>query len=92
MKLNRSDLIDHLAARSGILPSEAGKYLDNLQAIITEVLQDNGLVSWSGFGRFSTFQTKETIRRNPATGEMMTVPAHRRAKFRIGEKLKRSLL
>jgi DNA-binding protein HU-beta len=92
MKLIRSDLIAHLAARSHIPVGDTEKILRNLQDIITEAISDDDVVYWQGFGRFSRVLAKDTLRRNPRTKELITIPAHYKVKFVTGETLKRAVL
>jgi DNA-binding protein HU-beta len=86
-KLNRSDLIEQLAARCSITYSDSERFIHSLENLLFTTLKKGGIVNWHGLGRFSVGHMKDTLRRNPRTKEIMKVPAHHRPKFVFGEKL-----
>jgi DNA-binding protein HU-beta len=89
--MTKSELIEVLGAKCGITVSQSELYLNTLSRIIYNTLRKGGDVQWHGLGRFFVFNAKKTIRRNPATGEMMIVPAHKRPKFKAREQLTKSV-
>jgi DNA-binding protein HU-beta len=89
--MTRKALIEELGAKCAITVTEAETYLTNLQQIIYDKLRSREAVQWHGFGTFSVFEAKATLRRNPRTGELMKLPAHPRAKFVVGQQLKQAV-
>ena len=87
--MTKRKLIETLGAKCGITVTQAERYLNTLAHIIYDELGKGGDVQWHGFGTWSVFHMKPTLRRNPRTGELMNLPAHKRVKFRVGETLKR---
>lgn len=84
----KSELIEALAIKTGVPIAESERYLNTLVNTIYEELRKGGEVKISGFGTFSVFKAKDTLRRNPRTKEMMKVPSHKRPKFVCGEAFK----
>jgi nucleoid DNA-binding protein len=58
------------------------------EGVIMEALRKGQEVNLPGFGKFSVVWREETQRRNPATGEPVTVPAHNVVRFKLGSALK----
>lgn len=58
---------------------------------VAETLAAGVDVNLPGFGKFIVADREEAQRRNPATGEMVTVPAHKAVRFKVGTKLKKSV-
>lgn len=86
--MNRSDLIDTVAAGAGLSKADATKAVDALFEGITEALKRNEEVKLAGFGVFSVAERAAREGRNPSTGEPIQVPASRAVKFKAGKQLK----
>ena len=52
--MNKSELIDAIAAESGLTKTDSKKALDGLVASISKVLKANDNVGLVGFGTFKT--------------------------------------
>jgi len=89
--VNKSELIDAIAANADISKAAAGKALDGMIAAVTETLKNGGDVTLVGFGTFYVGERAERTGRNPKTGESITIPAARAPKFRAGKALKDAL-
>ncbi len=81
--MNKSQLIDKIAAGADISKAAAGRALDAIIASVTESLKEGDDVALVGFG---TFAVKE--RRNPQTGKEITIAAAKVPSFRAGKALK----
>lgn len=57
---------------------------------VAEALAAGKEVNLPGFGKFVPVQKEEAEKRNPATGEMVTVAAHVAVRFKVGSKLKQA--
>jgi len=86
--MNKSDLIDAIAANSGLSKADAGRALDGLTAAVTKALKGGGSVSLVGFGTFSKGRRKARKGRNPQTGAEIKIKASTVVKFKAGKKLK----
>lgn len=86
--MNRAELIDALAARSGLTKATADKVLAELLEIIGETLAAGDKLTLVGFGSFSVGTNAARMGRNPKTGEAMAIPASKKPKFTAGATLK----
>lgn len=85
--MNRNELIENIANKSGLSKADAAKALSAFTDTITESLKANDPIALVGFGTFSVTDRPERQGRNPATGEAMTIAAKRVAKFKVGKSL-----
>jgi DNA-binding protein HU-beta len=86
--MNKTELVDALAAKGSISKAAAGNALDSLIEVITETLADGDTISLVGFGAFSVGDRAARIGRNPQTGKELKIPASKAVKFSVGAKLK----
>jgi DNA-binding protein HU-beta len=91
MNLNKTDLIDALAAKADLSKTKAGDALDALLEVITETLSKGDGISLIGFGSFTVGERAARTGRNPQTGAPLKIAASRVAKFSAGAKLKAAL-
>ena len=86
--MNKSELIETIAAGADISKATAGKALDTaIQAIVTTVAK-GGQVTLTGFGSFKSTRRAARKARNPRTGESIKVPAVTVPKFSVGATFK----
>ena len=89
--MNKSELIDAIAASADLPKAAAGKALDGMIEALTEALKKGDTVSLVGFGSFYVGERAERKGRNPKTGEEITIPSAKTPKFRPGKALKDAL-
>jgi len=89
--VNKSELIDAIAAEADISKAAAAKALDGMVAAVTDALKQGDTVTLVGFGTFYVGERAERSGRNPKTGETIKIPAARSPKFRAGKALKDAL-
>jgi DNA-binding protein HU-beta len=89
--VNKSELIDAIAAEADISKATAAKALDGLISAVTTSLQNGDPVTLVGFGTFYVGERAERSGRNPKTGETIKIAAARSPKFRAGKALKEAL-
>jgi DNA-binding protein HU-beta len=82
--MNKSDLIDAIAADAGISKAAAKAALESFMNSITNTLKGGGKVALVGFGTFSVSKRAERTGRNPQTGAEITIAAKNVAKFKAG--------
>ena len=83
--MNKSQLIDKIAANADISKAAAGRVLDAFIASVTDSLQSGDEVALVGFGTFSVRERSERTGRNPQTGKEITIPAGKVPGFRAGK-------
>ncbi|PID41536.1 MAG: DNA-binding protein HU [Proteobacteria bacterium] len=86
--MNKSELIDAIAASADIPKAVAGRALDAVTLSITEALQDGGQVTLIGFGTFSVKRREARTGRNPQTGKEISIAAANVPSFKAGKALK----
>ncbi|HEX2545426.1 MAG TPA: HU family DNA-binding protein [Ramlibacter sp.] len=86
--MNKSELVQALAAATETSQAAANRSLDAFIRIITDELAKGGEVAVTGFGSFKTSKRVERTGRNPRTGESMTIAASSTVKFVPGAALK----
>ena len=89
--MTKRELIQAIAAKAGLTNAQAEAALDAFGAVITEALVADKKIQLPGVFPASTTQRAEREGRNPATGEAMTIPARRVAKFAPASALKNAL-
>ena len=90
--MNKSDLIEQLAARLGVTVSEAERYLNTLVSLIYEKLREGEKVNISGFGQFSVSHRASRIGVNPRQpSQKITIPELNTPKFKAGEAFKEAI-
>ncbi len=90
--MNKSDLVDAVADRTGMTKADAARAVDALfgpdGGVIARALKKNDRVQITGFGTFEAKQRKARTGRNPRTGETIRIAATKTPSFRAGKGLK----
>ena len=88
MPVNKTELIDHIAATADLSKVAAARALDAMLDAVTTTLKESGTVTLVGFGTFSVSERAERTGRNPRTNEEIKIDAARVPKFKAGKGLK----
>jgi DNA-binding protein HU-beta len=86
--MNKSELIDAIAADSGLSKADAGRALDGFTSAITGALKGGDSVSMVGFGTFAVKHRAARAGRNPRTGETIQIKASNNPSSKAGKALK----
>ncbi|WP_028694415.1 HU family DNA-binding protein [Pseudomonas cremoricolorata] len=89
--MNKSELIDAIAASADISKATAGKALDAVIESITGAMQKGEEVVLVGFGSFHVKDRAERTGRNPQTGKSITIAAAKVPGFKPGKGLKEAV-
>ena len=89
--MNKSELIDSMAADAGISKASAKKALDSMMGNVESALKKGERVSLVGFGSWSVKPKAARDGRNPRTGELLKIAAKNVVKFSPGAELKSSV-
>ena len=89
--MNKSDLIDAMAADAGISKAAAKAALDSLTSNVTSALKGGGRVSLVGWGTWSVSHRAARTGRNPQTGKTIQIAAKNVVKFKAGAGLSDSV-
>ena len=85
--MNKTELIDKIAAGAGLSKAEAKKALDATTAAIKEALVKGDKIQLVGFGTFSVNERPAHDGINPATKDKIKIAAKKVAKFKAGAEL-----
>ncbi len=86
--MNKSDLIDAVAASADISKASATRAVDAVFEAIGSALKNDDTVNLVGFGTFLVKERAERTGRNPKTGESITIAASKVPSFKAGKALK----
>lgn len=86
--MNKTELVEHIAATAGITKTEANKALDATLSGIQDTLKKGNTVTLIGFGTFEVSERAAREGRNPRTGETIKIKKAYVPKFRAGKGLK----
>lgn len=85
--MNKTELIEKIAAGSGLTKADSKKALDATIAAIKDALIAGNKVALIGFGTFSVNERPAREGINPATKEKIQIEAKKVAKFKAGAEL-----
>ncbi|MCX8676107.1 MULTISPECIES: HU family DNA-binding protein [Apibacter] len=85
--MNKSELIDAIAADADITKAAAKKALDSFLNNVTKALKKGDKVTLVGFGTFSVSKRSAREGINPQTKAKIKIPAKKVAKFKAGAEL-----
>ena len=85
--MNKSELIDQIAANSGLSKADAKKALNATTEVIKNALVEGEKIQLVGFGTFSVNERPEREGINPSTKEKIKIAAKKVAKFKAGAEL-----
>lgn len=85
--MNKTELIDAMAADAGITKAAAKKALESFLGNVEATLKKGGRVSLVGFGSWSVSKRTAREGRNPQTGKTIKIAAKNVVKFKAGAEL-----
>ncbi|MEX1197264.1 MAG: HU family DNA-binding protein [Pseudohongiellaceae bacterium] len=86
--MNKSELIEAVAASADIPKAAAGRAVDSMIETITDSLKKSDPVVLVGFGTFATKERAARTGRNPQTGATIQISAAKVPSFKAGKALK----
>ena len=89
--MNKTDLIDGMAADADISKAAAKKALESFLGNVGSALKGGGRVSLVGFGSLSVSKRAAREGRNPQTGATIQIKAKNVVKFKAGAELSSSV-
>ncbi|MEZ4811283.1 MAG: HU family DNA-binding protein [Allomuricauda sp.] len=85
--MNKTELIDAMAADAGITKAAAKKALESFLGNVEKSLKKGNRVSLVGFGSWSVSKRNAREGRNPQTGQTIKIAAKKVVKFKAGAEL-----
>jgi DNA-binding protein HU-beta len=85
--MNKTELIDAMAADAGITKAAAKKSLESFLGNVEKALKRGNRVSLVGFGSWSVSRRNAREGRNPSTGKTIQIKVKNVVKFKPGSDL-----
>jgi DNA-binding protein HU-beta len=85
--MNKQELVDAIAAESGLSKKDSKEALDALVKTVGETLKKGDNISLVGFGSFTVIQKAARTGKNPQTGKPIQIAAKKAVKFKPGKEL-----
>jgi len=89
--MNKTDLVNNIAAKSGLTKKDIETVLNGFLGEVTDALSKGEKVQLIGFGTFETRNRSGRVGRNPQTGKTINIPATKIPAFKAGNKLKEAV-
>lgn len=89
--MTKTELANTIAEKCDITKRLAESMIDALVETIENAVVRGNKVTIAGFGTFEVSERKARKGRNPQTGEVITIPAHRTPSFRVGKRFKQAV-
>lgn len=86
--MNKAELIDRIAEKTGLSKADSGRALDATHEIITDVLAGGDVATIIGFGTYLVRSRAARTGRDPQTGNPIQIKASKLPAFRPGKALK----
>ncbi len=86
--MNKIEFVRAMAEESGLSIKDAGAALDAFMEVTKKLLVSGESVNLIGFGSFEVAERSARPGRDFKTGKMISVPASRTVKFKVGKTLK----
>lgn len=85
--MNKNELINAIAEKSGLSKVDSKKALDAFIDTVADEVKGGGKVALVGFGTFSVTQKAARKGINPRTKAVINIPAKKSVKFKAGAEL-----
>ncbi|MBO8178276.1 MAG: HU family DNA-binding protein [Bacillus sp. (in: Bacteria)] len=89
--MNKTQLIEAVAEKAGLIKKDATKAVDAVFEVIQNSLANGDKVQLIGFGNFEVRERAARTGRNPQTGEVIEIPASKVPAFKPGKQLKETV-
>lgn len=89
--MNKEDVAEKMAAKSGMTKKDSAKALNAFIAVVTDALVSGDKVQLVGFGSFEKAKRSARKGRNPMSGEEIDIPETLVPKFDAGSTLRKAV-
>jgi DNA-binding protein HU-beta len=86
--MNKAQLIEKVAEKTGLTKTQSEEFLDATLQIIQKSVAKGDEVKLVGFGTFSRLNRKSRNGRNPKTGAPVVIPGAKVPRFKPGKDFK----
>lgn len=85
--MTKPEIVEELAKRLTFQKKQAEQILDTVIAVLTDAIKRGEKTNLSTLGVFSVRDVAARMARNPKTGAQISVPAHKKVKFKVSSAL-----
>ena len=85
--MNKTELIDAVAAESGLTKTDSKKAVDAIVKATQDTVRKGESLTLVGFGTFSVVTRAARTGKNPQTGQSIQIAAKKVVKFKPGKEL-----
>jgi DNA-binding protein HU-beta len=89
--MKQSEVIKHFADKTGLKQAQVKDLFEQVSKLAASEVQAKGEFVLPGFGKLVRSERKARKGRNPATGEVVKIPARTTLKFRVSKTMKSAL-
>lgn len=89
--MEKSELVTVIAKKANITKAKAKELFEAIIETLQKALIKGEVISLKNFGTLCVTTSKERIGRNPKTGEVVSIPACRKVKFKTSKHLKSTI-
>jgi DNA-binding protein HU-beta len=86
--MTQTEIVNALAETSGLKKADVKGLFDATAELAAKEVKKNGEFTLPGFGKLVKTTRKAREGRNPATGDVIKIPAKTTVKFRLGKAMK----
>ena len=90
--MNKQELVDEIARRTGIQESDVSRVLEATMESVRNTVARGQKVTLSGFGTFERVRRAPRVGRNPRTGVEVPIPATTVPSFHPGKTFREAVL
>ena len=91
-RMTQSEVINHFAEKTGMKRAQVKQFFEDIASLAAQEVKSNGEFVLPGFGKLVKSERRAREGRNPATGEVIQIPAKTTLKFRVGKAMKDTVL
>ena len=85
--MNKIELAKEIASRMSTTVTEALRFIDTMDEVISESIAHDESVIIQNFGHYMPWQQTQRVGRNPRSGQECTIPERTSVKFKPGKGL-----
>ena len=89
--MNKKELIKAISGKTGFTQKDVETVVSSMVDVIAESVKNGDDVNIVGFGKFVAKKVEASVKRNPKTGESVSVAPHMAIKFRPSTILKENI-
>jgi len=85
--MNKADLVNEMAARTGFQKNETKRIINTLMDVLKGALENREKIQLVGFGSFEVVKRAARVGQNPQNGQTIHIPAKNVVKFKPSKKM-----